>query len=68
MVVTHGIHHGATMALAVTQLRSGQDLHEVELGDFTDVAEAVIAAVDVADIISNDPDGELLACELLYIL
>jgi hypothetical protein len=26
--------------------------------DFTDVAEAVIAAVDVADIISNDPDGE----------
>ena len=72
-VVTHGVHHGATTALAVAQLRSGQDLHEVEPGfppesswdeidklvsDFTDAAEAVIASVDVVDIISNAPDGE----------
>ena len=30
-VVTHGVRHGATMALAAAQLRSGLDLNKVEL-------------------------------------
>jgi hypothetical protein len=39
-------------------LESSWDKIDKLVGDFTDVAEAVIAAVDVADIISNDPDGD----------
>ena len=72
-VVTHGVRHGATMALAAAQLRSGLDLNKVEpgfppksawddidkiVGEFTKAAEAVVAVVHVADIISNAPDGE----------
>ena len=72
-VVTHGIYHGAAMALAVTQLRSSLDLNQVEpwfppkslwddidkmVGEFTEVDEAVVAVVHVVDIISDAPDGE----------
>ena len=31
-VVTHGVHHGAALALAATHLRLDADLHAVEPG------------------------------------
>ena len=72
-VVTHGVRHGAAMALATTKLRSGLDLNKVEpgflpksswddidkmVGEFTKLVEVMVAVVHVADIISNAPDGE----------
>ena len=59
--------------MAAAQLQSGLDLNKVEpgfppksswddidkiVGEFTKAAEAVVAVVHVADIISNAPDGE----------
>ena len=70
-VVTHGVHYGAATALAAAQLRSGLNLNKVEpgfppksswddinkmVGELAEVAEAMVAVVLVAYVISNAPN------------
>ena len=66
MVALRRVHHGATFALAVEQLRSGHNLRLLEpgfpvganeeeqeelTGDFTAATEAIMVATHVGDII-----------------
>jgi len=68
-VVTHGIRHGAATALAAAHLHSGVDLRAVEPGfpveapedvgelvaDFTAAANAILAVVDVEQVVRDAP-------------
>lgn len=73
VVTTHGVCHGAAMALAAAQLQSDINLHEVELGfleepsrevimvlitDFSATADAAMAAGDVGRVVRDAPHGE----------
>ena len=65
-VALSGVHHGATLALAMAQLRSSHDLHLLEpgflvgideeetkelTGDFTATAEAIVVASHAGDVV-----------------
>ena len=65
-VALSGVHHGATLALAMAQLCSGHDLRLLEpgfpvganeeeteelTGDFTAAAEAIVAATHTGDVV-----------------
>ena len=67
-VVTHGIHYGASVALATVQLRSGHELCHLEPGfldtnrledqehlmrDFTDAVEAIAMIIHAEDVVNN---------------
>ena len=56
-IALHGVHHGASVALTAAQVRTGHDLHAMEVGfpigngpeghedlieDFTAAAEAIV--------------------------
>jgi hypothetical protein len=66
-VATHGVHYGASAALAVVQLRSGHELRHLEpsfpdtdrledqedlIGDFTDATEAIAGIIHAEDIVN----------------
>jgi hypothetical protein len=67
-VAIHGIHYGASAALAIAQLHSGHELHHLEpsfsdtdwledqediIGDFTDAAEAITVTIHAQDVVNN---------------
>jgi len=67
-VATHGVHYGASVALAAAQLRSGHELHHLEpgfldtdrledqeglIGDFIDAAEDIAVTIHAQDVVNN---------------
>ena len=67
-VATHGIHYGASAALAAAHLCSEHELRHLEpdfpdadrledqedlIGDFTDVAEAIAVTIHAQDVVNN---------------
>ena len=67
-VATHGVCYGTSVALAIAQLHSRNELHHLEpsfldtnrlkdqedlIGDFTDAVEAIIVIIHVEDVVNN---------------
>ena len=67
-VATHGVCYGTSIALAIAQLRSGNELHHLEpsfldtnrlkdqedlIGDFINVVEAITVIIHAQDVVNN---------------
>ena len=68
MIALHGVHHGASVALATAQVQTGHELHTMETGfpmgdgpkehedliaEFIDAAEAIVDITFAQDVINN---------------
>jgi hypothetical protein len=70
-VATHGVRHGAATALAITQIRTGQELHFLQHvfldGDESaDYDELVDDFERVAETISNNIDADGVVNKVFY--
>ena len=67
-IALHGVHHGASVALAMAQVQTRYELHTMETGflmddgpeeheelieDFIDVAEAIIDITSAQDVVNG---------------
>ena len=67
-IALHGVRHGAAVALTVTQVQTGHDLHTMEVGfptddgpeghedlieDFTAAAEAIVDITPAQDVVNK---------------